>query len=358
MGQRIATLAESTLTGRGLMDIAAGRLIETSLAGDVVVSGIVYAADMNGNMQPQADITGQGRMSLESKAKLVGQADPIAVTPPSSAGATDFTGEYTNADMTLTLTHSGEGYEGTLKLGDQAFPIRGNVSGATLRGAFESNGTWFDYTATCSGTTLSLTSGGKTHVLQKKATPRNPLGGDGPANPLGKGGSPANPKSGAAATSNPTPRPSSTLTSAAGTAKPAVASYSVFRCLDHQGFRDRAGQPLEVFRMLIPQGWRFDGGVTWKVNLTSPTEMSRVDLVNPAILTFGVHSPHDRVVVQAYPEVHFADLRGSPAAAMGAFPEGSDYGRFCRLPDDGPHHVHHRLRDPAAARPTRKRPHC
>jgi hypothetical protein len=46
------------------MDITAGRMIELKLSGDVVMNGILYGADGQGNMQPQADITGTGKMGL------------------------------------------------------------------------------------------------------------------------------------------------------------------------------------------------------------------------------------------------------------------------------------------------------
>lgn len=113
---------------------------------------------------------------------------------------------------------------------------------------------------------------------------------------------------------------------------PSGVRYGVYRCLDERGFRDSTGQPLEIFRMLLPEGWRFIGGATWKIDARHVAQLSRVDLVTPVELAFKIASPGERVVIQAYPEVHFADLRGSPAHAMGLFPTGSDYGGFVVCP--------------------------
>lgn len=111
-----------------------------------------------------------------------------------------------------------------------------------------------------------------------------------------------------------------------------MTSFAVYRCLDERGFRDPAGRPLEIFRMLIPQGWRFNGGATWKINHKNAAALTRVDLVNPVTLTFQVSSPDGGVVVQTYPEVHFADLRGSPVYDMGVIQDGGDYAGFTVCP--------------------------
>ena len=323
-GQRITTLSESTLAGRGKMDITAGRMIELNLSGDVVMSGIVYGNDGYGNMQPQADITGAGKMGLESHARLLaGGGSTLAPTPQpqASAGAVDYVGEYANPEITLMLTGTATGYTGTLRLNDRELPVRGEPEGGVLKGQFQSDDHWFDFAATLAGTTLTFTTGGKTHTLQKKVVPKNPLGETAPANPLGET-KPANPLGGGGGA------PAPPIARNEPQKPPVARTYEVFRCFDERGFRDAAGRPLEVFHMLMPQGWRFNGGVTWKINHQSVTTLSRVDLVNPAELHFQVTSPDECVVIQAYPEVHFADLRGSPAHDMGLYPSGSDYGGF------------------------------
>lgn len=339
-GQRIATLTESNLDGRGLMDIEAGRLVEVSLAGNVVVSGIIYAQDENGNFTPQADLDGTGRMTLDSQARLLGEKKTNGLESTAKTGGAEFAGEYSNPEMRLTLKHEADGYKGKLRLGEREFPVRAKADGATLKGSFHSEGHWFDFTATLKGTTLSLSTGGKTHELKKKVVPENPLGTPSsetqapkkePANPLG------GMETGKAEPDRSAPAPAlSPSKTDKGDQPSATRSYSVYRCLDTQGFRDAAGRPLEVFRMLIPQGWRFSGGLTWKINYKNITEMSRVDLVNPVVLTFKVSSADERIVLKTYPEVHFADLRGSPAYEMGGFPTGSNYAGFIVCPTMDP----------------------
>ena len=321
-GQRLATLTESTVAGAGRIDITGGRLIELNLSGKLVTSGIIYADDGAGNMAPQADIDGIGEIKLESRARLVSGSAPAGPSsPPADA---DYSGEYTNPEITLSLTEAADGYTGTLRLGEREFPVRAKHAASGLAGQFQSDDHWFDFTATLAGAKLTLSTGGKTHTLQKQTpAPVNPLGGAAPANPRAKD-QPANPLGGGGEAPTPAPPVAHHQPQQPHSAR----GYEVFRCLDEHGFRDRNGQPLEVFRMLLPRGWRFNGGVTWKVNHQDVTTLSRVDLVNPAELHFQIASPNDRVVIQAYPEVHFADLRGSPAYDMGLFPPGSNYGGF------------------------------
>ncbi|MFH1418391.1 MAG: hypothetical protein ABII12_08930 [Planctomycetota bacterium] len=339
-GQRIATLTESNLEGCGLMDIAAGRMVELDLSGNVVVGGIISAPDENGNVTPQADLDGVGRMTLELRSRLLGEKKPDGPRQAVKADSPEFAGEYANTEMNLTLRQEADGYKGELSFGERKFPVRAKADGDTLKGAFQSEENWFDFTAKFDGITLSLTTGGKTHVLKKKITPKNPLGGSPSEKTPPKKEEPANPLSssatGIAEPIKPTQPPPSQKPNGTSAQAPATTDYSIYQCLDTQGFRDASGRPLEVFRMLMPQGWRFSGGLTWKVNHKGIYSMSRVDLVNPVELAFKVSSPDERVVIQAYPEVHFADLRGSPAYEMGGFPTGSNYGGFISCPTMDP----------------------
>ncbi len=337
-GQRIATLTESNLEGRGLMDVAAGRMVELNLSGNVVVSGIISAPDENGNLTPQADLDGVGRMTLESRSRLLSEKKTDGPGPTAKTDNTNFAGEYSNTEMKLILRAAADGYQGNLSMGDRKFPVRAKAEGDTLNGSFQSEEHWFDFTAKFDGITLTLTTGGKTHILQKKIVPKNPLGGSPSEKQPPKKEEPANPLGGSATgiaePARPTQPPSSQQPKPTGPSAqaPATTDYAIFQCLDTQGFRDASGRPLEVFRMLMPRGWRFTGGLTWKVNHKGIYNMSRVDLVNPVELAFKVSSPDEHVVIQAYQEVHFADLRGSPAYEMGGFPTGSNYGGFISCP--------------------------
>ena len=47
--------------------------------------------------------------------------------------------------------------------------------------------------------------------------------------------------------------------------------YSVWqraRVLDQNGF----GQPVEAYSILVPKGWRTEGGVNWVINVTCPAD--------------------------------------------------------------------------------------
>jgi len=106
---------------------------------------------------------------------------------------------------------------------------------------------------------------------------------------------------------------------------PLPNGFYVYRCMDHQGLKDALGGPQEVFRMLIPNGWRFTGGVTWKLHRKGPIAMTRAEWASPAELSFAVSSPQQRVVLRAYPEVKLADITRTLQARTGAFPPGSSY---------------------------------
>lgn len=189
--QRVATLTQSAMSGNGFLDIATGRLIELRLAGTITLSGIVYSRDAGGSLAPQADLDGSGRMELESHARMIGSQPDRPARQVEAGQTADFVGEYKNDTMTLTLAREGEDYAGTLEFGESKFPVRAKLNGASLTGQFQSEDNWFDFDATLAGNTLSLVTGGKTHVLEKKVTARNPLGASAPANPLG--GAPTNP---------------------------------------------------------------------------------------------------------------------------------------------------------------------
>lgn len=104
--------------------------------------------------------------------------------------------------------------------------------------------------------------------------------------------------------------------------------YSLF---DHGGLLHPAtGKPLEVFRMLIPKGWRFQGGITWKINVKGVMNLTRADLANPAEIAFRVVSPDGKAWVEVYPEIRFADLTQAPAGPL--FPPGKPYGGMISMP--------------------------
>ena len=333
--QRIATLLNATLNGRGALDVETGQLLELDLAGDATLGGLIYGRNEAGELEMQADLDGEGRITMKTRSRPVGNAtNAIAVTTlsntpePSNA---DWIGTYANERITLELTSaSADGITGSLEFDGRENPVRGQATGDVFRGQFQSDQNWFDFELTRSGDTETLSTGGAAHTLQIKRPARNPLGGEArPANPLGGGRPAPNPLSQSPGTTAITPagaQPARTRTESNIRPSASRTQYSVYQCLDEQGFRDPQGRPLEVFRMLIPQGWRFRGGVTWKINQKGALGLDRADLVNPAVCAFQIAAPDESVVIEAYPEVRFADIRESPAYQMGAFPDGSNYG--------------------------------
>ncbi len=330
-GQRVATLTETNMQGRGRMDIAAGRLIQLDLNGNIVVSGIIYGPDDYGNLTPQADLDGQGRISIKSSSRPINSTSPLNDVQGAATLAVDYVGEFSNEHMTLVLARSDKGYSGELRSAAASYPVRAQQVGNNLKGSFQSDDHWFDFTATLSGTTLTFTTGNASHSLKKKAIPANPFSKPQVEQPPAQT-QPTNPFAAPSADNRPSGRGNAADYHQADSTSSLATRYRTFRCLDERGLRDAAGMPLEVFRMLIPNDWQFTGGVEWKINHQDVTTMSRVDLVNPVVLSFAVSSNDGSVALQSYPEVHFADLTGSPAQQMGAFPTGSNYAGFTVCP--------------------------
>jgi hypothetical protein len=102
--------------------------------------------------------------------------------------------------------------------------------------------------------------------------------------------------------------------------------YNMYRYIDQGGIRDRStGRFLEAFHLLVPAGWKFDGGIRWQLNQKGVMGMDRMDFLVPARVAFTVTSPDGRVAMQVYPEEHFVDTSRMPAAQFGAFQPGSRY---------------------------------
>ena len=118
-------------------------------------------------------------------------------------------------------------------------------------------------------------------------------------------------------------------TPAAG-APGAFMVYSPFSCYDVNGLKDKVGQPLKVFDILIPQGWKADAKVIWKIQHKDPTQINRTDLMQPVDVQFKVLSPDQHSGLAFMPEIWFADVTQAPAA--GFFPPGSNYGGFVSMP--------------------------
>jgi len=106
--------------------------------------------------------------------------------------------------------------------------------------------------------------------------------------------------------------------------------FDLYRCYDVEGFRDALGKPLEVFSMLLPRGWKAEGGVSWKIRGKPVSLIDRNDLMQPVELRFRTFAPDGRAGIRFFPEVWFADLTRAPAAEF--FPPGAPYGGVTSMP--------------------------
>ncbi len=66
-----------------------------------------------------------------------------------------------------------------------------------------------------------------------------------------------------------TPKPAAAKPSAAATGKPAYQRMRVVRVMDAEGW----GEPVEVFRFLVPSDWKSEGGVRWISNPGCPSNI-------------------------------------------------------------------------------------
>lgn len=86
---------------------------------------------------------------------------------------------------------------------------------------------------------------------------------------------------------------------------------------------NRVAEPKEhAFTILVPQGWRAEGGIL----RVDPSRAGGPANSIEAKLDFAIkRDAAGSAMIRWLPDVSFIDMRGSPAARMGAFPPGSNY---------------------------------
>ncbi len=144
------------------------------------------------------------------------------------------------------------------------------------------------------------------------AAPKSPGQSGSGVNKMLKGLPPkASPQDSAPAEKKPAPSASS-----------APVSYVVFRYIDQGGIRDQAtGEWLEAFRLLMPKGWRFQGGLRWVAKEKPPNQLSKTDAIYPVRSDYAVASPDGRCVMRSYPAVYWVDTSRTAAG----FRTGANY---------------------------------
>lgn len=92
----------------------------------------------------------------------------------------------------------------------------------------------------------------------------------------------------------------------------------------------RINEPNEkAFSILIPKGWRTEGGI-FRVD---PTQQGGPSQSVAAKLDFTIKSDEQgTVMLRALPDVLFFDMTNSPAGQMGLFPPGSNYQGMTVMP--------------------------
>jgi hypothetical protein len=154
------------------------------------MAGSQQLTDNNGQAK-RGHLTSQGKWLMRTVVRPLDEAPAEVGTPaqtasalrvPGMASSASFAGTYTGERMSVTLSSVGGGYSGTIQLGDQEYPLTARDMNGQLEGKFESQGTQFDFTASLTGTTLTLVSGGTTYTLRKRGA--NPLATPQSLNPL------------------------------------------------------------------------------------------------------------------------------------------------------------------------------
>lgn len=116
---------------------------------------------------------------------------PVAQNPLAPQVNTDlFSGDYEGQAFHLSLQAAEGGYQGTILMNGQTYPLEAALKGEQLLGSFSANGQSFAFEATLNGSTLTLVSEGTSYTLTKSATSTNPLAGGSSTNPLTAAASP------------------------------------------------------------------------------------------------------------------------------------------------------------------------
>ncbi|MCA9838382.1 MAG: hypothetical protein KC422_15810 [Trueperaceae bacterium] len=116
-------------------------------------------------------------------------SNPLASQPASNplAQSTTYEGSYANEAIELNLRQEANGYSGTLVASGQSFEVVAQEQGGQLVGSF---GQGFSFSASLSGSTLTLVSDGASYVLERQSSgSTNPLSVPAPG-PLPTGANP------------------------------------------------------------------------------------------------------------------------------------------------------------------------
>ena len=170
--------------GTALVDIATGHVIKIDTKGTTTNSGTMSDQTPDGQMV-QFQVEGTGTLTTTQDQPLKGNGGPVAgpVGPgpvgPAPVGGNPlakktYAGTFTDGKLTLELAPGGDGYAGTIALGENKFPATASGGAAGLAGSFAAGNDSYKFTATLDGDTVTLISDGTTYTLKRQA-PKNPL---------------------------------------------------------------------------------------------------------------------------------------------------------------------------------------
>jgi hypothetical protein len=205
-------------------------------------------------------------------------------------------------------------FAGHIVIEGRELPLTAGERDGRLEGTFESDGARFEFTASLEGETLTFTTDDTSYRLKRQAV--NPLARKSAANPL------TSPHQGATATKPPANVSGPGLGTARDTESrvtPGPASGTVR--FKRYSVKDDAGIGGEAFSMLVPEGWRVQGGVAWRLHPAMP-----------AYLAMKVINPNSPEILEAYPTLPFVWTEGGiPFFAPGSIYLGNE---VCQPVDD------------------------
>jgi hypothetical protein len=214
-------------------------------------------------------------------------ADANTSSPAAEQYAGIFKDERITVEFTSPASRAAGDVKGSIRLGDQTFPFTGKVGvpAGILNGTFESQGDRFVFSAALDGQMLIFATEGTTYRLKKQST-----------NPLARPTSP-----------NPLVPPAKDVLPD----KVPPASFGGTICFLSQSIKDDDAMiGGEAFRMLIPAGWKVEGGIRW-----------RLHPVLPAFLGVRVTNPNGFDTLEVLPTYPFVWV----AAGIPSYPAGSVY---------------------------------
>jgi hypothetical protein len=210
--------------------------------------------------------------------------------------AADFSGTFTNEDLSVSLSRTPDGYKGQIQSGGQRFAATAREVDGRLQGTFVSEGNSFEFNATLQDDILTFSTGDATYALRKVKAP--------PVNPLSRKSGPASPSA--------APPAVSAAGRASTPASPVKSAGNILR-FRKVSVNDQAGMiGGEAFSFLAPVDWQVDGGVVWRLHPTMP-----------AAVAMRVHPPQGVEQLEAFPTVAFS--WGGYLGPGTFFPPGANY---------------------------------